>query len=455
MLGPRLPGISYRVATVHVAIALSAILVGPSSAWAQYGIRQVGGVWIDSEGLLRNIQTDETDQLRAQREKAMQPQAGGIEKPCQLRKISLRRLEAEIARQLTAGKPLTDEVQFLAGLQQILYVFAYPEEHDVVLAGPAEGWKVSPQGEIVGAANGHPVLLLDDLLVALRCAEDCREAGISCSIDPTAQGLVKVKALAAQLAKHTPDIETAKDEIAATLGPQMITVDGVPDASHFARVLVAADYRMKRLAMGFEAAPIKGLPSFLQLSKAGGKGMRNMLPRWWLEPDYDSVLADENGQAWQIRGAHVRAVTEEDVLTQTGARQHTGKANAVAKKWADNMTRHYDDLAAKEPVFGQLRNCIDLAVAAALISKEGLLVKTGCTLPILYGQKELPTEEYAPPRQVNTQVSLLQKGANWLISASGGVKLNPWTLVETCENTSDLAPKQAAAKPAGENWWWN
>ncbi len=457
MLEPRLPRMSSRLALRYaVAAACAVVACGSTHACAQYGtVRQVGGVWINAEGLLRNIQADETNQLRNMAEKAIQPLAGGIEQPGQLRKISLSRLEAAIAEQLKTGKPLADEIKYLAGLQQIRYVFVYPEQHDIVLAGPAEGWKVSPQGEIVGAVSGRPVLLLDDLLVALRGAEECRESGISCSIDPTAEGLVRLKTLVAQLKKGGSDIGAASDAIEETLGPQMITVGGVPDVSHFARVLVAADYRMKRLAMGFEPAPIKGLPSFLQMSKGGRGGMRSMLPRWWLEPDYDSVLADENGQAWEIRGAHVRAATEEDVLTETGAREHTGKANPVAKKWADNMTRHYEELAAKEPIFGQLRNCIDLAVVAALISKEGLLVKAECQLPVLYGQAELATEEFAAPRQVSTQVSLLQKGADWLISASGGVKLNAWTLLDECKSTTGLAPKQAGAKPVGESWWWN
>ena len=48
------------------------------------------------------------------------------------------------------------------------------------------------------------------------------------------------------------------------VGPQTITVTGVPDTSHFARVIVAADFRMKRLAMNFEPAPVDGMPSFLR-----------------------------------------------------------------------------------------------------------------------------------------------------------------------------------------------
>ncbi len=452
---PRLPRIKSRLALLPAICAAAAVIASASGAWAQYGaIRQVGGVWINAEGLLRNIETDETDQLRALREKALEPLPGGLQAACPLRKISLRRLEAAITAQLETGKPLADDIRYLAGLQQIRYVFVYPDEHDVVLAGPGEGWKVGPQGEIIGATSGRPVLLLDDLIVALRSAEDCRDSGISCSIDPTAEGLVKLKTLVTQLLKGGADIGSATGAIEDTLGPQMITVGGVPDTSHFARVLVAADYRMKRLAMGFEAAPIKGLPSFLQMSKSG-RGMRSMLPRWWLEPDYDSVLADENGQAWEIRGAHVRAATEVDALLESGAREHTGKSDPVAKKWADNMTRNYESLAAKEPIFGQLRNCIDLALVSALISKEGLLVKADCRLPSLYGQGGLRAEEFAAPRQVNTQVSVLQRGANWLISASGGVKLNAWTLLDEYKSTAELGPKHVDAKPAGQSWWWN
>ena len=46
-------------------------------------------------------------------------------------------------------------------------------------------------------------------------------------------------------------------------------VNGVPADSHFARVLVAADYRMKRLAMNFDPSPVNGLPSYLHMIKPG------------------------------------------------------------------------------------------------------------------------------------------------------------------------------------------
>ena len=45
-----------------------------------------------------------------------------------------------------------------------------------------------------------------------------------------------------------------------------------PTNSHFARVLVAADYRMKRLAMNLDPAPIAGFPSYVELLKTGAQG---------------------------------------------------------------------------------------------------------------------------------------------------------------------------------------
>ena len=56
--------------------------------------------------------------------------------------------------------------------------------------------------------------------------------------------------------------------IEKALGRQAVTATGVPATSHFASVLVAADYRMKRMAMKFERAPVSGMPSFLDMFKS-------------------------------------------------------------------------------------------------------------------------------------------------------------------------------------------
>ena len=207
-------------------------------------------------------------------------------------------------------------------------------------------------------SSGRPVLLLDDLLVALRTARAAQHQAISCSIDPRPEGLTRLRSYANSL-RAGIDPRVAMANIEQALGPQVISVTGVPETSHFARVMVAADYRMKRLAMNFEPSPVPGLPSYLSMMKGGGRGMPNMLPRWWLEPRYESVMQSPDGLAWEFDGASVKAMTEEDFLAANGDRQHTGKSSPLAQRWADNMTEHYEALALADPIFGQLRNCME------------------------------------------------------------------------------------------------
>jgi len=54
-------------------------------------------------------------------------------------------------------------------------------------------------------------------------------------------------------------------------------------------------------------------------------------------------------------------------------------------------------LAVAEPIFGQLRNCMDLALLAALITKEKLAEKAGNSLPLLMDSARVATD-HSPRR---------------------------------------------------------
>jgi len=102
----------------------------------------VGGVLISADGLLaRRAAPDNARQLNVQRFNAAK---ASLEKDLQqaspLRKVSINRLEAEVAKLIEAGKPVPADVRYLAGLTKISHVFFYPETQDIVIAGPAEGF---------------------------------------------------------------------------------------------------------------------------------------------------------------------------------------------------------------------------------------------------------------------------------------------------------------------------
>ncbi len=418
-------------------------------------VRPVGGVAIDAKGMLENVQTDVLGQLAKLRAEALQKVPDGLNVFTDSRKVSLRALEAAIEQSAKSGKPLPDDIRYLAGLQQIHYVFVYPQQKDIILVGPGEGWKIDARGNMVGITTGRPVMLLDDLLVALRTAQAAAQGGITCSIDPTPEGLAKYNQQAGAI-KNLGSPQAVASGISNVLGMQQITVMGVPATSHLAQVLVAADYRMKRLGMNFDPPPpgIK-LPSYLQMIPANARNA-NMFPRWWLEPSYEPLLRDAQGLAWELRGASVKAMTEEDFLTSTGVKEHSGKASPMAQKWADNMTNQFSALSLAEPIFGELRNCMELAIVGALLVKERLPEKAGYSLPVLMSSPELQPAEFNAPKQVPSQASVLKKGNNWIISVSGGVAINSWIIADNTKQSDDAAPIRAkAAPPDGTKWWWN
>ncbi len=452
-------------AAAALLLAAAAAIQSPAPLEAQIvnGVvtQAVGGISIKSDGLIENAGVDVLGKLRAERARLIQKVPADLNAAASLRKVSLRGLEEAVEESLKSGQALPDDVVLLAGLQDIRYLFVYPEQKDIVLVGYGEGWRIDARGNIVGITTGKPVLLLDDLLTALRTAATSAQAGISCSIDPTQGGIQKLAAHVARL-KNIGNQQATAMGIEKALGRQQITFTGVPATSHFAHTLVSADYCMKRLAMNFQPSPVQGMPSFLHMYTSTGIGMDNLMQRWWLEPKYQSVLRSPDGLAWEFDGAGVKCMTEEDFAAANGQREHSGKASAVAQKWADNMTAHYDALAVAEPVFGELRNCMQLALVGALVAHERLADKAGCNLPALMQESTLKTLVLPAPTQVDSRVSMLKQGANWIISASGGVNIHPGGVLSKARQST--APAEArghhvrmvGARSAGKvKWYWN
>jgi hypothetical protein len=216
--------------------------------------------------------------------------------------------------------------------------------------------------------------------------------------------------------------------------------------------MVAADFRMKRLAMGFEPAPVDSLPSYLQMINPRSV-KQNLLPRWWLAANYEPLARDAEGLAWEIRGKGVKCMAEEDLVDASGKLQR-GKGKASdARKWADMFTEQFDEIANHDSAFGHLRNAMDLSVAVALMAKEGLWGVADCETPWLASKYKL--EEYDTPRQVATKASFLKRGNQWVITASGGVQFYPWQIADKVVESAELAPlRERATASETDVWWW-
>lgn len=420
----------------------------------------VGGVAIDATGVVSDANIMIDPELARQLQTAIQDfqKSADINQNSELRVISLKGLEAALDEVRQNKSVMTPDLAYMAGLQRIEYVIVAPDKSDIWIAGPAEAWKLNDQGIVVGVTSGHPVIHTEDFLAAMRSSEDSRQGqGISVSIDPTEEGVKRFQQLKA---RGTPMHPNLKQQIEAAMGEQMISLTGIPKDSRFAQILVAADYRMKRISMGFDPSPVQGLPSVMEMLAAKQTPTASINPRFWMECNYLPVAKTEDGSVWHLRGQGVKTLTEESRFDGQGKARQTGKANPIAAKWADLMTEKFEQIAAAEPIFRELRNIMDMSVIAALIARENLLAQTNLEIPIILGTaKDTDLPSWNVPQTVATHCSFV-KAANpqrptWLVSASGGIQLDPWSVVENTETVGELSQVIEIAQTNKQHWWWD
>lgn len=431
------------------------------------GSGPTSGVAVDAEGVLtRTTVQDPTGELARQR---VQEALGRLDKEVArrspLRKVSLTRLERVMRERLAAGQEIDETMQYLAGLTRVEYVFCYPETGDVVIAGPAEAWGEAPSGRILGIETGRPVLELQDLIVALRAFPPGASRStpfIYCSIDPTPEGLARMQEFLQQFGGQHASLNTQfiVEQLRNRLGMQVITVGGISPKTHFALVLVEADYRMKLIGIGLERPPVR-LASYVDRARPG-TGSRNALQRWYFVPDYQCVRVSEDALAMELVGEGVRLVGEDEVVSADGRRARANRPNRASEAFVRAFTKVYPRLADRAPVYAQLRNCIDLAVAAAFIQQQDYYEAVGWKPDVFASERMYPVETYNPPQQVASAVNSIWKGRTLMTPIGGGVQMRP---TEAIDPTNLLDDEQRAVEQARtaidlsglapNEWWWD
>lgn len=462
-----------RLLKLFSALSVAMVLLCGNNASAQTtnnttNINNVAsGVYVDPQGVLKMRRAnDPTGQLMRQRvQQATAVLAPELNRPSKLRKISLNRLEKAAAEAAAKGGGLPEEMKNLAGLTEIRYVFYYPETKDIVIAGMAEGFVKDLNGVNVGTYTGKATLQLEDLIVALRAyGPYTKGAGhVSVSIDPTKEGLERLNKVIAsipQTSVRPGDTATIVNAMKNALGMQNVSVRGISPNTHFARVMVEADYRMKLIGIGLEQPPVN-IPSYVEKARPGSIAA-NAMQRWWFVPNYDCVMVSEDGLAMQLQGEGVQLVGESEVVTNQGGRQRTNAQDRSSYIFTSTFTKKYPELAEREAVYGQLRDLIDMMICAAYIQEQDYYQQSGFDLGIFADEDGYPVETGNAPQTVETAVNAIWKGNRLLTPIGGGVDIqaklaltpdNVQTdekgeLTETQKGISlnNLAPGQ---------WWWD
>lgn len=425
------------------------------------------GVHVDAQGVLRNQGMADAGLTAQQRKAAVETLPGDLRKKVPLRKVALSRLEAALAKHAADGRGIPDELEKLAGLTRIQYVFVYPADGDtpgeIVVAGPAEPWVTDPaSGRVIGAETGSPTILLEDLATAIRAFAPGHpnDRLVGCSIDPTKEGLAAMQAFLAKTGRVNPQGGT--DEIVAgmkeALGEQKVSVQGVSPATHFANVMVEADYRMKLVGIGLEPPPVK-MPTWIELASAGAVAA-NGLQRWYFVPDYECVRIAEDDLAIELVGRGVKLCGADEVVRPDGSRLSATRADKASTTFTQAFTRNYAAIAAKSPVYAQLRNMIDLVVAAAYMQEHDAYGKSGWGATTLCDETAYPVERLTPPTRAETAIHAVWRGNRLLTPIGGGVTVHPRMALDApnliMDEKGDVKSAHASAKdlPA-DGWYWD
>ena len=437
----------------HVIVLWLFVAGGPSTSVGQNADLTPGattvqlptfGVSIDAAGVVEVRTVDDpTGALRAARIAAARATLpGDVQAPAPLRKVSLARLERAWRKRVEAGAAPDDVMRHLAGLTNVRFALLVPAGDssnggDVVLAGEAEGWCDDGLGRAVGLTSGRPVLRLDDLQTALAAylgdgngVEGNGVAGgfVGCTIDPTVEGLERMKRLRAEIPRTIRDAEQGPfaaeldRRTREALGQANVRVFGVPAETHLAAVLVEADYRMKRIAVGVEPSPVR-LASYVD--RATG-APASALQRYWFVPDYGRLQTDAKRESLELLGRGLRLQTEDVALVSpasgaAGKLQTGPSRDPAATSFCADFTKRFDEIAVRSPAFAELRTMVDLLVAAAFLRQNDWPSRAGWHPTLLVDRKQIPFATHAAPQTAAVVVNTVWKGRRMISAAGGGV----------------------------------
>lgn len=436
---------------LSLAVMASVCFASISSTQAQFTNfnfgNQVGGIRVNANGVVGPAPLlDSTLKQQAVRDL----ESASLNSDSSVRKLSLKTLNQIVRDARQNNQPIPAEARYLAGMMRIEKVVVDHVHNDIILLGPAEQLHVTESGHVVGKDSGNPALRLEDLMVALQTSEAATTGqGVSVSIEPSNEGRLAFEQVVATAQQSGAAAGALVNTLEREMGNQNVILTGVAKDTRFANVLALADYKMKRISMGLDKAPLKSLPSFLEMLTRS-TNLNALTPRFWMEMNYQPVTHSEDKSVWQINGVGVKTLTENDVINADGSSQATGKENPLASKWAKSMTKQYEKLMAVEPIFGELRNLFDMAVVAALLDKEGMLAKVDLELDALtVSDKSL--HQWSTPSQVPTTASVVAARRGNIVAASGGVQLDPWTVVSNTKIDQELGAISEAVIAANDS----
>ena len=235
-------------------------------------------------------------------------------------------------------------------------------------------------------------------------------------------------------------------------GPQTAVIAGVNRDTEFARVMLDADYTMKRLIFGQERIDSPGFVDlhaayaayFASQGKENAALAEHWTARFWfmpVPPAEGSIRLSPGGNLAMF-DCRVQVLTE-NLAQRGGSFRNIGTRNPVVERMTSHFSEHFDLFENRFPVIRELHALCDIALAAQVARRMNAprdLLTAFVNLPIR--DVEVPAT-YAglniPIEVANLKVGAIQGGVNMVAAVT------PSALARVADAASERFAQQALA----------
>jgi hypothetical protein len=187
------------------------------------------------------------------------------------------------------------------------------------------------------------------------------------------------------------------------------------------------------------------------------------LLRWWFTAHYDAVATSHDRDIFELRGQGVRVLSENQMLTTEGRRVATGQSDALNGEFAHRFTQEFESLARMYPIYAELQNVFDLALAASLIKTHRLTDRAGWHMTHFGADGAYAVDRAAPPAKVESVINHRVVRRTQIVAAvSGGVRVDVERLAaeeSLREDRTSLLKSERSKRLPEEidrrQWWWD
>jgi hypothetical protein len=297
--------------------------------------------------------------------------------------VSLRRVSAVIAAR---GPARLEGLTRLDGFKVI-------DNQDILLWGLTE--------------PDQPELHFEDLVIALRAAHgryvvqrDGRNILYTpiISIDANGEAIRNIRAI------DVANPDRKKEFERACAMPQTVRVEGMPRHTRLAKMLVEADYRMKKVGQGSVALSISSpFPAqqnvrfgmWRDAVRAGRSVPGRHNTRYWFEPGQFSYqyAVDETGTVFLDCTQVV--LRDEDERLEPGSRVASGRIDPIARAFACAWSERMEDTYRAEPIWRDMHNAFRFFAVARVMADRNAFAQANLS-DVLLDRYEVPHVELAP-----------------------------------------------------------